>query len=237
MNNLLIETSAIESFPKSSSLKLSSGSFSTSSSSPYPKARYLKRRSLKPFVLRLFGKFMPRYLTLKDRRFHFTHNLGPWTRLISNPSNALLAALKTGEIGRWLTAVARWHMRYLLRWISRRRCDRVSELCSISFALRVARCLAAVARGELYTVWYHRHTRRARHCHRPSARAPANPTSSRTHNSNVECIPFTMPGLNWFFQHTPRVIQNFATSILVRAGDELVGQGQRFMGNRTARCV
>jgi hypothetical protein len=140
MSNLLIETSAIETFPKWLSLKRSSGNFGTSSSSPFLKARHLKRRSLKMFVLRLFGKFMPLFPTLKGRRFHFTRNLGPWTPQISNRSNVLSAALKTGENGGWLTAVARWHMRYLLRWISRWRHDRVSELRSISFALRVAQC-------------------------------------------------------------------------------------------------
>ena len=42
MSNLLIETSAIETFPKCLSLKRSSGNFGTSSSSPFLKARSLK---------------------------------------------------------------------------------------------------------------------------------------------------------------------------------------------------
>ena len=50
MSNLLIETSAIETFPKTSSLKHSSGSFSTSSLSLFLSARNLKQRSLKMFV-------------------------------------------------------------------------------------------------------------------------------------------------------------------------------------------
>jgi hypothetical protein len=80
MNNVLIETSAIKTFPKSSSFKRSSDNFGLSSSSPFPKARNLKQRSLKIFVLRLFGKFMPPYPTPKGcRRFHSTHKAGPWT--------------------------------------------------------------------------------------------------------------------------------------------------------------
>jgi hypothetical protein len=80
MSSLLIETSAIETFPKSSSFKRSSGRFSPSSSSPFPKARNLKQTSLKMFVLRLFGKFVPLYPTPKGcRRFRSTHKVGPWT--------------------------------------------------------------------------------------------------------------------------------------------------------------
>ena len=80
MSNLLIETSAIETFPKSSSFKRSSGRFSPSSSSPFPKARNFKQTSLKMFVLRLFGKFMPLYPTPKGcSRFRSTHKVGPWT--------------------------------------------------------------------------------------------------------------------------------------------------------------
>src|SRR6267154_5642664 len=65
-------------------------------------------------------------------RFHSTHKVGPWTLLTSNPSNVLLAALKTGEIGDWLTAVVRWHIQYLLKQISQQWHDQVSE-----WALRV----------------------------------------------------------------------------------------------------
>ena len=80
MSNLSIETSAIETFLKSLSFKHSSGRFSPSSSSPFPKARNLKQTSLKMFVLRLFGKFMPLYPTPKGcRRFRSTHKVGPWT--------------------------------------------------------------------------------------------------------------------------------------------------------------
>lgn len=119
MSNLLIGISTIEMFPKISSYKRSSGNFGTSSSSPFPKARNLKRGSLKLFVSRLFGKFMSFYPTLmRYCRFRFTGRLGPWTRLTSNRSSVLLAVLKTGENGGWSTAVARWHTRYSLRWIS-----------------------------------------------------------------------------------------------------------------------
>jgi hypothetical protein len=136
MSNLLIEISAIGTFPKSSSSKRSSGNFGASLSSPFPKARNLKQRSLKMFVLRLFNKFTPLYPTpMGCRRFHSTHKVGLWTLLTSNPSNVLLAVLKTGENGGWLTAVVHWHMRYLLRRISRRRRDRASELCAKPFVL------------------------------------------------------------------------------------------------------
>lgn len=156
MSNSLIETSTIGTFPKSSSSKRSSGNFGTSSSSPFPKARNLKQRSLKMFVLRLFNKFAPLYPTLMEcRRFHSTHKMGHWTLLTSNPSNALLAVLKTGQNGGWLTAVARWHMRYLLRQISRRRHDRGTELCA-NESRTVCRALFAT-------------TARRRHAHRARA--------------------------------------------------------------------
>jgi hypothetical protein len=149
----LIETSAIETIPKISSLKRSSGNFGTSSSSPFPKATNLKQRSLKMFVLRLFGKFVS---TLKGCcRFHPTHRVGFWTLLTSNPSNALSVVLKTEGNGGWLTAVARWHMRYLLKRISCRRRDRANGLCANPFALRhtvfvLQLCII------LCIVWYHR---------------------------------------------------------------------------------
>src|SRR6267154_1809578 len=65
-------------------------------------------------------------------QFHSTHKVGPWTPLTSSPSNVLSAALKTREIGDWLTAVVRWHIRYLLKRISWQWHDQVSE-----WALRV----------------------------------------------------------------------------------------------------
>ena len=128
MSNLLIETSAIKTFLKTSSSKHSSGNFCPSSSSPFPKAPSLKQRSLKMFALWLFGKFKQLYPTLEGcHRFHFTHKSGLWTPLTSNLSNALLAVLKTGENGGWLTAVAHWHMRCLLRRINWQRHDQASE--------------------------------------------------------------------------------------------------------------
>src|SRR5229473_3972334 len=100
MSNLLIKTSTIETFLKSLSFKHFSGNFSPLSSSPFPKAGNLKQKSLKMFVLRLFGKLMPFSPMLKGCcQFHPTQKVGPWTPLTSNPSNALSAVLKTGGNG------------------------------------------------------------------------------------------------------------------------------------------
>ena len=146
MSNSLIKTSAFKTFPKSSSFKRSSGNFGTSLSSPFPKPRNLKRRSLKTFVLRLFDKFVPFYPTLTGcRRFLSTHKVGPWTPLTSNPFNVLLAVLMIVENGDWLTAVARWHTRYLLRRISERPHDRAPEVCARIHFLREPHCFGCVA--------------------------------------------------------------------------------------------
>ena len=119
MNNLWIKISVIKTVPKISSFKHSLGNFGTSLSSPFPKARSLKRMGLKMSVLRLFDKFVPFFPTLMGcHRFHPIHKTGLWTLLTLNPFNVLSAVLKTGDSGGWLTAVARWHMRYLLRRIS-----------------------------------------------------------------------------------------------------------------------
>src|SRR5260370_3279715 len=100
MSNLLIETGTIKTFLKSLSFKHFSGNFSPLSSSPFPKAGNLKQRSLKMFVLRLFGKLMPFSPTLKGCcRFHPTQKVVPWTPLPSNPSNALSPVLNTGGNG------------------------------------------------------------------------------------------------------------------------------------------
>jgi hypothetical protein len=153
MSNLLIETSAIKTFLKSSSFKHFSGKFCPSSSSPFPKARNLEQTSLKMFVLRLFGRFMPLYPTPKGcRRFHSTHKLGRWTSRTSNPSNASSAVLKTGGDGGWLTAVVRWHMRCLLRPINWWRHARASGLCTSPFAL------SCTHRAMFDTTVCHRHT-------------------------------------------------------------------------------
>jgi hypothetical protein len=109
---------------------------------------------------------MPPYPTLMEcRRFHSTHKVGPWTPLTSNPSNALSAVLKTGGNGGWLTAVARWHMRYSLRRISWRRHDRASGLCANPFAL--SRTVFGCD-GALCIVWPPRvtvtHIERSRAC-------------------------------------------------------------------------
>ena len=61
MSNLLIEIGAVKIFLKILSYKHSLGNFFMSSSSQFPKARNLKQRSLKKFVLQLFSKFMLLY--------------------------------------------------------------------------------------------------------------------------------------------------------------------------------
>jgi hypothetical protein len=190
MSNSSIGTSAIDTLPRSSSFKRSLGNFGTSSSSPFLNARNLKQMSLKMFVLRLFGKFVPFYPTLVGcRQFHSTHKVGPWTLLTSNPSNVLLAALKTGEVGVWLTAVARWHMRYLLRSINRRLHDRATELC-VNKSRTVCRALFAATAAPSPTA---------------SARALSPPSSARTPPiRNHPTRPFTphyscSPSFNSFF--------------------------------------
>lgn len=71
------------------------------------------------FVLRLFDKSILISPTLVGCcRFHITHKVGLWTPLTSSPFSVLSAVLKTGGDGGWLTAVARWHMRYSQGWIS-----------------------------------------------------------------------------------------------------------------------
>jgi hypothetical protein len=139
------------------------------------------------------------------------------------------------QTGGWLTAVVRWHMRYLLRWISRQRHDRVSELCLISFDLRVAQSLAAVVHGELCIVWCAR-APVARRLH-----PPTNQTPSPTNKPNAFAHPLkhrtlSMPGLILLYQRTPRVIQIWMTRVLVGAGDDLARQGQVFVGDRSARA-
>jgi hypothetical protein len=204
----------------------------------------LNQGSLKMFVLRLFGKFVPFFPTLMGwRRFHSTHKVGPWTPLTSNPSNVLSAVLKTGENGGWLTAVARWHMRYLLRRISRRQHDRPSGLCAIPFAVRAARCLAAVVHGASSIVWYH--------CARVIV---THVEHSRACNSNNAFLPLTMPTfLNFLFpQDTSRIVHFghgfmahvvathvyiWARPILVGVGAELLERAQAFAVGRAARCV
>jgi hypothetical protein len=95
------------------------------------------------FVLQLFSKFMPKFIGC--HRFHSTHKVGPWTPLTSNPFNVLSAVLKTERHGGWLTAVAHWHMQYLLRQISGWRHDRASGLCAYEsrtvFGCGGARCI------------------------------------------------------------------------------------------------
>ena len=124
MSNLLIETTAIETFPWISSYEHFLGNFATSLSSPFLKATNLKQRSLKLFVSQLFGKFIPTFpMLIRRRRFPTTRRLGPWTPLTSNPSSALSAVLKTGENGGWSTAVVRSRMQYSLRRVDRWRYD------------------------------------------------------------------------------------------------------------------
>jgi hypothetical protein len=71
MNKLSIETSAIETFPKSSSFKMFFGQLQSIVVIPisqiiiYIYKADLKQRSLKMFILLLFGKFGPFYPMLK----------------------------------------------------------------------------------------------------------------------------------------------------------------------------
>jgi hypothetical protein len=179
------------------------------------------------FVLQLFGKFMPFYPTLEGcRRFHSTHKLGLWTPLTSNPSNALSAVLKTGENGGWLTAVARWHMRYLLRRISRRRHDR------------------AMAHSVSCIVWFHR----ASSSRTSSACAPA----IRTSPPHLY-TPFIMLAFfHLFLQYTPWILHlgqdlvarviavcqhPWVRPVLVEAGAELLTRGHTFAVDWHARYV
>ena len=106
MSNSSIETSTIKTFPKFSSYKHFTGNSSTSLSFPFLKAMNFKQRSLKVFVLRLFGALILISPTLMEHcAFRFTCRLGPWTLLTLNVSSALLAILKTRGDGGWLTAV------------------------------------------------------------------------------------------------------------------------------------
>jgi len=184
------------------------------------------------FVLRLFDKFMPLYPTLMGcRRFHSTHKVGPWTPLISNPSNASSAVLKTGGNGGWLTAVARWHMRYSLRQISRRRHDRVSELCVLKPIRSESHCVwlrwCMVGRALFGTTVRHRHTRRA------LARLQL----------ATQLSP--MPAfLDLFPQGTPNIIRIVANCayawlrpIVVEAGNDVLQRAEGDLAGWAARCI
>jgi len=98
MSNSVTKMSNFQTFPKFSSYKLSLGNFGTSLSSLFPKVTNSKRRSPKPFVLRLFSKLLYPVL-VRCYRFHIICRLGACTPLTSNPSSAWSAMLKTGKDG------------------------------------------------------------------------------------------------------------------------------------------
>ena len=127
-----------------------------------------KRRSPKIFVSRLFGKLIPTFPTLVGcRRFRLTQRKGPWTPLISNPSSALSAVLKTGGHGGWSIAVVRWRMRCSLRRMDRRQCDRASELLGRTRSPSCTIFLPALVRRALFGLAEHRH-----HARQALARLP-----------------------------------------------------------------
>ena len=169
-------------------------------------------------VLWLFGKFAPFYPTLKGcRRFHSTHKAGHWTPPTSNPSNVLSVVLKTVENGGWLTAVARWHMRYLLRRISCRQCDRANGLCANPFALRhtVFVCSCASYCASFGTT--------VRHYHAPSAHAPS--------LSHTSVMPAPTPSTTTF--HTLEMdnaiampVRTWAQILLTKVGSECLYRAQ-----------
>ena len=78
ISNLLIKTDTIKTFLKSLSLKHFLDNFNTLLLSPFPKAKNSKQRSLKLFVLQLFGKLMPFYqMLVSSRQSHYTQKMGP----------------------------------------------------------------------------------------------------------------------------------------------------------------
>ena len=95
-------------------------------------------------------------------QFHIICRLGPWTPLISNPSSALSAVLKTGVCGGWLTAVVHWHMQYSLRRISRHRHDWASGPCMNALALRVTLYFCCVAHCLVLSSFVVTHVERLR---------------------------------------------------------------------------
>jgi hypothetical protein len=158
------------------------------------------------FALRFFGTFIPFYPTLKG--YSQSRTLDPAIKSI----RVLSVVLKTGGNGCWLTAVACWHMRYLLRRISRRRHDRVSELCTNPES-RTLFCIA----------WYH-------HRHTPSARAPSTrsssptimPTPTPSHSRN-DMARITRPVCTWVLR------------VLSEVGKEVLRQAQLVAAESASR--
>lgn len=117
-------------------------------------------------------------------------------------------------------------MRYLLRQISRRRHDQASELCANPFALRVARCLAAVVRRALFgTTVRHRDTHRAlaplQLVQLPHTIMPA-PTSSITHDHSTSHVVATS-------------VRTWVQTILIQVGSGLLKQAQVVLVDWTTR--
>lgn len=139
--------------------------------------------------------------------------------------------LKTGENGGWLTAVARWHTRYLLRQISRRH-DRASELC-----------VRKLIRSESHGVWLVG-VQCVVHCLVPpfvivTRRALGRLRLGTTHYT------FTMPPFfHLIMQYVPHVIRIVATHayalvrpILIEAGRDVLERAQGLLVGWAARCV
>ena len=159
MNNLLIETSAIKTFPK----ELEPQTFFRATSvhrraSPSSNARNLKRRSLKMFVLRVIWQVHT--VARRESPIPFYSQSGAL-----DPTDIKSIQCVVGRVedrGKWevrLTAVARWHMRYSLRQISWRQHDRASEFCVLEPICSALHCLAAVVYSALFSaVVCHRRT-------------------------------------------------------------------------------
>jgi hypothetical protein len=81
-------------------------------------------------------------------------------------------------------------------------------------------------------------------CHTSSARTPSTrtsstPTTQTSSNSYLFThLQFTMPSaIKQFFQCAARAIQDFVSSILTRAGDDLLRDVLVSLSNRSDRCV
>lgn len=245
MSNSLIKTSDIETLPKNTSQKRSSGNFCTSSSSPFPRAKNLKRGSLKMSVSRSFGKlrlFSP--MLVGCCQCHITRRLGAWTPPTLNQSSALSAVLKIAENGGWSTAVVRWLMRYSLRRISRPRHDRASEPSSNALALRVAPCFCPVVCPALFGTAVS--SLRASGARVPGFRfrttSPSLPILLTMPFPLLQVFfPFTYQVLRYFRHILTRVIATraraWARAIAIQAAVEVVERMRLLAVERAARCV
>jgi hypothetical protein len=145
------------------------------------------------------------------QRLKGTHKVGPWT-LTSNLYSVLSAVLKTGGNGCWLTTVAWWHMRYLPRRYSRRRHDRVSELCANPES-RTVFCI----------VWYH-------HFYTPNAPAPSTHSSSPTF-----IMPTPTPSYIRNAMARIRPVCTWALKVLTEVVDEVLREAQLIAADSASR--